>query len=105
MTPRSGPARTRLHLTAAVFALAVALAAAPAGAAATWTKVNSPNRGTVGSALQDVVTVPGTSTTWAVGWSYDSNLAAYRTLTERSTGGAHSIPPVLVVICACTRSR
>jgi hypothetical protein len=74
-----------------VFALAVALAAAPAGAAATWTKVNSPNRGTLGSALQDVVTVPGTSTSWAVGWSYDSNLAAYRTLTERSTGGAWSI--------------
>jgi hypothetical protein len=32
-----------------------------------------------------------TSTSWAVGWSYDSNAAAYRTLTERSTGGAWSI--------------
>ena len=38
-----------------------------------------------------MVTVPGTSTSWAVGWSYDSNVAAYRTLTERSTGGAWSI--------------
>ena len=91
MTSRSGPARTRLHLTAVLFALAVVLAAMPAGAAATWTRVNSPNRGSVGSALQDVVTVPGTSTSWAVGWSYDSNVAAYRTLTERSTGGAWSI--------------
>jgi hypothetical protein len=26
-----------------------------------------------------------------VGWSYDSNVAAYRTLTERSNGGAWSI--------------
>jgi hypothetical protein len=92
MTPRSGPARTRLHLTTILFALLiVALAAVPAGAAATWTRVSSPNRGSVGSGLQDVVTVPGTSTSWAVGWSYDSNLAAYRTLTERSTGGAWSI--------------
>lgn len=91
MTSRSGPARTRLRLTAILFGLAVALAAVPAGAAATWTRVSSPNRGSVGSALQDVVTVPGTSVSWAVGWSYDSNLAAYRTLTERSTGGAWSI--------------
>ena len=92
MTPRSGPARTRLHLNAIHIALLIlALAAAPAGAAATWTRVSSPNRGGVGSALQDVVTVPGTSTSWAVGWSYDSNAAAYRTLTERSTGGAWSI--------------
>jgi hypothetical protein len=92
MTPRSGPARTRLHLTASLLALLIlALAAVPAGAAATWTRVSSPNRGSVGSALQDVVTVPGTSTSWAVGWSYDSNVAAYRTLTERSTGGSWSI--------------
>jgi hypothetical protein len=93
MTSRSGPARTRLRLTAILFGLAVALAAVPAGAAATWTRVSSPNRGSVGSALQDVVTVPGSSVSWAVGWSYDSNLAAYRTLTERSTGGAWSIVP------------
>ena len=91
MTSRSGPPRTRLRLTAILFGLAVVLAAGPAGAAATWTRVSSPNRGSAGSALQDVVTVPGTSTSWAVGWSYDSNVAAYRTLTERSTGGAWSI--------------
>jgi hypothetical protein len=95
MASRSGPAPTRLRLTAILFALAVALSVAPAHAAATWTRVASPNRGTVASALQDVVVVPGTGptpTVWAVGYSYDSNLAAYRTMTQRSTnGGAWSI--------------
>ena len=91
MTSRSGPARTRLRLTALLVLLAVALVAAPASAAAAWTRVTSPNRGSAGSALQDVVTVPGTATSWAVGWSYDSSVAAYRTLTERSTGGTWSI--------------
>ena len=90
MASRSGPAPTRL--TAILIALAIVLSVAPAHAAATWTRVASPNRGTVASALQDVVMVPGTSTAWAVGYSYDSNLAAYRTMTQRSTnGGAWSI--------------
>ena len=94
MASRSGPAPTRLRLTAILFTLAVVLSVAPADAAATWTRVASPNRGTVASALQDVVMVPGTSTAWAVGYSYDSNLAAYRTMTQRSTnGGAWSIVP------------
>jgi hypothetical protein len=90
MASRSGPAPTRLRLTAILFTLAVALSVAPAHAAATWTRVASPNRGTVASALQDVVIVPSTSptpTVWAVGYSYDSNLAAYRTMTQRSTNG------------------
>ena len=93
MASRSGPAPTRLRLTAILFTLAVALSVAPAHAAAIWTRVASPNRGTVASALQDVVMVPGTTTAWAVGYSYDSNLAAYRTMTQRSTGGAWSIVP------------
>jgi hypothetical protein len=93
MASRSGPARTRLRLTAILFALAVVLSVTPAEAAATWTRVASPNRGTVASALQDVVMVPGTSTTWAVGYYYDNNLAAYRTMTQRSTGGGWSIVP------------
>jgi hypothetical protein len=79
MTSRFGPVRIRLRLVAILFALAVALSVAPAQAAATWTKVTSPNRGTVASALQDVAMVPGTSTAWAVGYYYDSNVAAYRT--------------------------
>jgi hypothetical protein len=91
MTSRSGPARTRLRLTVVLFALAVVLSVAPAQAAATWTKVASPNRGTVASALQDVVMVPGTSTAWAVGYYYDSNLAAYRTMTQRFNGTSWSI--------------
>jgi hypothetical protein len=69
MTSRSGPARTRLRLTAILFALAVLLSVAPAQAAATWTWVASPNRGTVASVLQDVM-VPGAvpaATAWAVG--------------------------------------
>jgi hypothetical protein len=93
MTSRSGPARTRLRLTVVLFALAVVLSAAPAQAAATWTRVASPNRGTVASALQDVVTVPGTSTAWAVGYYYDSNLAACRTMTQRFNGTSWSIVP------------
>ena len=93
MTSRSGPARIRLRLTIILFTLAVVLSVAPAQAAATWTRVASPNRGTVASALQDVAVVPGTSTAWAVGYYYDSNLAAYRTMAQRSTGGAWSIVP------------
>jgi hypothetical protein len=91
MTSRSGPARTRLRLTVILFTLAVVLAVTPAQAAATWTKVASPNRGTVASALQDVVMVPGTSTAWAVGYSYDSSLAAYRTMTQFFNGTSWSI--------------
>ena len=93
MSSRSGPARTRLRLTVILFTLAVVLSVAPAQAAATWTRVASPNRGTVASALQDVVMVPGTSTAWAVGYYYDSNLAAYRTMTQRFNGTSWSIVP------------
>jgi hypothetical protein len=93
MTSRSGPAQTRLRLTVVLFTLAVVLSVAPAQAAATWTRVASPNRGTVASALQDVVMVPGTSTAWAVGYYYDSNLAAYRTMTQRFNGTSWSIVP------------
>jgi hypothetical protein len=91
MTSRSGPAWTRLRLTVILFTLAVVLAVTPAQAAATWTKVASPNRGTVASVLQDVVMVPGTSTAWAVGYSYDSSLAAYRTMTQFFNGTSWSI--------------
>jgi hypothetical protein len=93
MASRSGPAPIRLRLTAILFTLAIVLSVAPANAAVTWTRVASSNRGTVASVLQDVVIVPGTSTAWAVGYYYDSNLAAYRTMTQRSTGGAWSIVP------------
>jgi hypothetical protein len=91
MTSGSGPARIRRRLTVILFTLAVVLSVAPAQAAASWTRVASPNRGTVASALQDVVIVPGTSTAWAVGYSYDSNLAAYRTMTQRFNGTSWSI--------------
>jgi hypothetical protein len=93
MSSRSGPAPTRLRLTAILFTLAVVLSVAPAQAAATWTRVASPNRGTVASALQDVVMVPGTTTAWAVGYYYDSNLAANRTMTQRFNGTSWSIVP------------
>ena len=90
---RSGPSPTRLYrLRLAIpIALALVVVAATAGAAATWTRVASPNRGTVASVLQDVTTVPGSTTAWAVGYSYDSNVAAYRTLVERSNGTSWSI--------------
>jgi len=95
MTSRFGPVRIRLRLVAILFALAVALSVAPAQAAATWTKVTSPNRGTVASARQDVAMVPGTSAAWAVGYYYDSNVAAYRTMTQRFNGTSWSITPSL----------
>jgi hypothetical protein len=95
MSSRSGPARIRLRLTIILFTVAVVLSVAPAQAAAPWTRVASPNRGTVASALQDVVMVPGTTTAWAVGYSYDSNLAAYRTMTQRFNGTSWSIVPSL----------
>ena len=94
MTSRSGPARTRLRLTVILFTLAVVLSVAPAQAAATWTRVVSLNRGTVASVLQDVVMVPGTSTAWAVGYYYDSNVAAYRTMTQRFNGSWSIVPSV-----------
>jgi hypothetical protein len=95
MTSRFGPARIRRRLTAILFVLAVLLSVAPADAAATWTRVASPNRGTVASVLQDVVMVPGSTTAWAVGYAYDSNLAAYRTMTQRFNGTSWSIVPSL----------
>ena len=95
MTPRTGPARARLRLVAILFTLALVVSVAPANAAATWTRVPSPNRGTVASTLQDVVTVPGTSTAWAVGYYYDSNLAAYRSMTQRYNGTSWSVVPSL----------
>jgi hypothetical protein len=73
------------------FGVVLLLPAAPANAAATWTKVSSPNRGTIASALQDIAIVPGTSTVWAVGYYYDSNLAAYRTMTQRYNGSSWSV--------------
>jgi hypothetical protein len=93
MTSRSGPARTRLRLTIVLFTLAVVMSVAPAEAAATWTRVASPNRGSVASVLQDVAMVPGTTTAWAVGYYYDSNLAANRTMTQRFNGTSWSIVP------------
>jgi hypothetical protein len=95
MTSRFGPVRIRLRLVAILFALAVVLSVAPAQAAATWTKVTSPNRGTVASALQDVAMVPGTPTAWAVGYYYDSSVGAYRTMTQRFNGTSWSIAPSL----------
>ena len=95
MTPRTGPARTYLRPVAILFTLTLLLLVAPAHAAATWTRVPSPNRGTVASALQDVVMVPGTTTAWAVGYAYDSNLATFRSMTQRFNGTSWSIVPNL----------
>src|SRR5215216_401269 len=97
MTPRTRPARICLRLITIPFAFALVLPATRADAAATWTKVPSPNRGTVASTLQDVAMVPGTSSTtaWAVGYSYDSNVAAYRTMTQRFNGTSWSVVPSL----------
>jgi hypothetical protein len=80
-----------VSLVAAAFAAAVVLPTTSASAAATWTRVPSPNRGTVASTLQDVAMVPDTSTAWAVGYTYDSSVGAYRTMTQRFNGTTWSI--------------
>jgi hypothetical protein len=71
--------------------MALVLPATAASAAATWTRSATPNRGTIASVLQDVTMVPGTSTAWAVGYYYDNNVAAYRTMTQRYTGTSWGI--------------
>jgi len=81
--PRTVAIARRIALALAVVALAPM---ASAEAAVSWTKVTTPNRGTVASALLDVAAVPNSTTAWAVGYSYDSSVAAYRTLTERWNG-------------------
>jgi hypothetical protein len=98
MTPRSGPARAiaRLVTICATATVLVTAAGIPAGAAVTWTRVASPNPGTVASVLQDVAVVPGnpapgTPTAWAVGYSYDNAVAAYRTMIQRYGNGSWSI--------------
>ena len=93
MLLRTGPSPTRLRrLQLAIpIALALVVAAATASVAATWTKVASPNRGTVASVLQDVSIVPGSTTAWAVGYSYDNNVAAYRTWSSAYNGTSWSI--------------
>jgi hypothetical protein len=100
MTPRTSSVGTLLRLVASALILALVLPPAPANAAATWTRVPSQDKGTVASVLQDVVMVPGrsqgSSVAWAVGYYYDSGVAAYRTMAQRSTdGGAWTIQPTV----------
>jgi hypothetical protein len=73
-------------------ALALALPATPAAAQATWTVVPTPSTSTVASALQDV-TVLSTTNAWAVGYRYDSTVAAFRTLTMRFDGTRWNVVP------------
>jgi hypothetical protein len=62
-----------------------------AGAAnSQWTVVSTPNRGTVASGFNGVAGV-SEAEVWAVGHSYDTRLAAYRTLIERWNGTRWSI--------------
>jgi hypothetical protein len=84
---RSRPRTVAVGRRAALaLAVVVLVPMAAAQAAVSWTKVATPNRGTVASALLDVAAVPNSTTAWAVGYSYDSSVAAYRTLTERWNG-------------------
>lgn len=69
----------------------LAITAAGLAAAATpWTAVATPNRGTVASGFYGVAGV-SENEAWAVGHSYDTSLAAYRTLIERWDGARWSI--------------
>jgi len=76
--------RPSVVLVAVVLIVAL-LPATPAAAAATWLVVPSPSPSTIASALNDVTVISSTNA-WAVGYAYDNNLAAYRTLTLRFDG-------------------
>jgi hypothetical protein len=84
--PRLHGSRTRARRSLLVAALVIAVGVpAPALAQSTWTVVASPSPSAVASALQDVAIV-APDNVWAVGYSYSSSLAAYRTLTLRFDG-------------------
>ena len=70
------------------------VSAAGLGWAATgsWTAVPTPNRGTIASGFYGVAGASD-SEAWAVGHSYDTPSAAYRTLIERWDGARWTIVP------------
>jgi hypothetical protein len=80
--------RSVLRLACVALVLTLLLTSAPAHAVPSWTKVASPNRGTVASLLADVAAVPGTSTAWAVGYYWDTAAGNFRTLIQRYNGSS-----------------
>jgi hypothetical protein len=80
------PNRIRL----AVVTSALAVGVSTALAAATWSTVTTPNVGTGPNALNGVAALSPTSA-WAVGHSYNSATAVYRTLVERWNGTAWNV--------------
>jgi hypothetical protein len=62
----------------------------PAQAATTWTVLSTPNRGTIANELYGAAALSSTSA-WAVGSWYDTNLAAPRTMTQRWNGTSWSV--------------
>ena len=88
-TARSPAHRSAIGL-AALGGLLIALGvAAPAQAATAWTIVPTPNRGNYSNELFGAAAL-SSSSAWAVGSSYDVNLAAPRTLVQRWNGTAWS---------------
>jgi hypothetical protein len=74
-------------VSALLLASAVAVTTASAGP---WTTVPSGTVGKQANSLSSVAAVTN-SDGWAVGWSFDGRLNAYRTLIERWNGGAFTV--------------
>src|SRR5438876_9615088 len=61
-----------------------------AARAADWEVVASPNAGRQANSLSSVAAVAD-SDVWAVGWAFNAQLAAYRTVTEHWNGTRWSL--------------
>ncbi|GID91210.1 hypothetical protein ACFQFC_11540 [Amorphoplanes digitatis] len=81
--------RCRAGIAAGAGIVLAAVAAAPAEAATSWAVLSTPNRGAIANELYGSAALSATSA-WAVGSSYDANLAAPRTLVERWNGTSWS---------------
>src|SRR2546430_9206522 len=66
------------------------LLAGHSGRAANWEVVASPNRGRQANSLSSVAAAADNDV-WAVGWAFNAQLNAYRTLTEHWTGTRWSL--------------
>jgi hypothetical protein len=76
-------------LTGIAVGFGLLLTSGPAQAATTWTVLTTPNRGTIANELYGSAALSSTSA-WAVGSWYDTNLASPRTMILRWNGTAWS---------------
>src|SRR5215470_8419216 len=78
----------RIHLASALIILS--LSAAQSARAADWEIVASPSVGKQANSLSSVASV-GDNDVWAIGWAFNAQLNAYRTVTEHWNGTRWSL--------------